>query len=74
VVSVVNNHLSSHWKEPENSASGKGREGENWSMNISLPSSIIFNVITHTYFYFYIKKTISLRAKSELGPKKKDAG
>jgi hypothetical protein len=29
VVSVVNNHLSSHWKEPENSASGKGREGEN---------------------------------------------
>ena len=27
VVSTVNNHLSSQWKEPENSASGKGRDG-----------------------------------------------
>lgn len=27
VVSVINNHLSSYWKEPEESASGKGREG-----------------------------------------------
>ena len=27
VVSVINNHLSSHCKEPENSAFGKGREG-----------------------------------------------
>ena len=27
LVSVINNHLSTHWKEPEDSASGKGREG-----------------------------------------------
>ena len=28
VASYINNQLSPHWKEPENSASGKGREGD----------------------------------------------
>ena len=28
VVSFINNHLSSHWKEAKDIASGKGREGD----------------------------------------------
>jgi hypothetical protein len=30
VVSTINNHMSSYWKEPEESASGKGREGKSF--------------------------------------------
>lgn len=31
VVSFINNHLSSHWKEAKDIASGKGREGDSCS-------------------------------------------
>jgi phosphoribosyl-ATP pyrophosphohydrolase len=34
VVSVINNHMSSYWKEPEESASGKGREGTSFCLLI----------------------------------------
>ena len=32
VVGFINNHLSSHWKEAKDIASGKGREGESVSV------------------------------------------
>ena len=56
IVCVINNHLSSYWKEPEESASGKGREGiialNAFSKMSSIPLSnqSVFNCVVDNLF------------------------
>jgi hypothetical protein len=72
----VNNFLQPHWKEPENSASGKGREG---AKNSNLPCFQISDLMQffskfHSYLqiiYTHVKLVHGMRKRGKELPKKR---